>query len=138
MRLLNGLIVVVFLQSWALAGIDSNIAAPGRDAQRSGTGRQPASPDCSGTDQWPARMAFVQLKNDGITDNSKLDFNKTKTTRLASERIGRDLFRQVHRITFSETSGKTIEVITVNDASNDECSMSSVDVYVVGKHLGAK
>ena len=95
-------------------------------------------PDCSGTNRWPTNMAFVHLKNAGITDNSKLDFTKTKTIRLASEKIGKDLYRQVHIVTFTEKSGKTIEVITVNNASEEECSMSDVEVFVVSHHLGAK
>jgi len=39
-------------------------------------------------------------------------------------------------VTFTEKSGKTIEVITRNDASNEECSMSGVEVYVVSNRLG--
>ena len=93
-------------------------------------------PDCTGVDRWPTVMAFAQLKNSHITDNSKVDFTKTKTVRLASEKIGEDLYRQIHHVTFTEKSGKTIEVITVNDASNIECSMSDVDVFVVTEHLG--
>jgi hypothetical protein len=95
-------------------------------------------PDCSGTERWPTKMAFVHLKNAGITDNEKLDFTKTKTVRLASERIGKDLFRQIHHVTFSEKTGNTIEVITVNNASSEECSMSGVDVFVISKHLGGQ
>ncbi len=81
-------------------------------------------------------MAFGYLKDAGITDNYKLDFSKTKTGRLASEKIGKDLYRQIHHITFIEKSGNTIEVITVNDASNEECSMSGIDVFVVNRHIG--
>lgn len=93
-------------------------------------------PDCTGTDRYPTSMAFGYLKDAGITDNYKLDFSKTKTVRLASEKIGRDLYRQIHHITFIEKSGNTIEVITVNDASNEECSMSGIDVFVISRHLG--
>jgi hypothetical protein len=93
-------------------------------------------PDCSGTERWPTKMAFVHLKNAGITDNEKLDFTKTKTVRLASERIGNDLFRQIHHVTFTEKTGNTIEVIAVNNASSEECSMSGVDVFVISKHVG--
>lgn len=71
-------------------------------------------------------MAFVHLKNSRLTDIDLVDFTKTKTERLASEKIGKDLYRQVHHVVFTEKSGKTIEVITSNDASNAECSMSKV------------
>ena len=95
-------------------------------------------PDCTGVDHWPTAMAFVHLKNAGITDNNKVDFTKTKTVRLASEKIGKDLYRQIHQIKFTEKSGIILEVITINDASNEECSMSGVDVFVINKHLGGK
>lgn len=65
-----------------------------------------ADPDCAGVERWPA----------GIITNDKVDWAKTKTVRLASERVGKDLYRQVHRVTFTEGSGNTIEVITVSDA----------------------
>lgn len=83
-------------------------------------------------------MAFVHLKNAKYTDNEKLDFTKTKTTRLASEQIGKNLYRQVHHITFIEKSGNRIEAITINDASNEECSMTGVDVYVVKEKIGGQ
>lgn len=92
-------------------------------------------PDCTGVDRWPTKMAFLDLKDAGLTDNDKLDFSKTKTIRLASEKIGKDLYRQVHYIIFTEKSGNTIEVITSNEVSNEECSMSGVDVFVVKQHL---
>lgn len=95
-------------------------------------------PDCTGVDRWPTAMAFGELKDVGITDNDKLDFTKTKTIRLASEKIGKDLYRQIHHITFVEKSGNTIEVITSNEASSEECSMSDVDVFVISQHLGGK
>jgi len=95
-------------------------------------------PDCGGKEAWPTSMAFVHLKNAGITDNDKLDFSKTKTVRLASEKVGKDLYRQVYLVKFAEKSGKTIEAITMNDASHVECSMSGVEVFVVSQHLNAE
>lgn len=97
-----------------------------------------SDPDCTAVDGWPTNMAFASLKNAGITDNNKIDFTKTRTIRLASEKIGNNLYRQIHIIKFTEKSGKTIEVITINNASNEECSMSGVDTYVISKHLGKK
>jgi hypothetical protein len=83
-------------------------------------------------------MAYARLKNEGVTDSVKLDFTLTKTTRLVSEQIGRDLFRQVHRVVFTEKSGRNIEAITVNDVSNVECSRSGVDVFVIAQHFPAQ
>ncbi len=93
---------------------------------------------CSGVERWATSVAFGHLKNARLTDNHKLDFKKTKTVRIASERIGKDLFRQVHHVVFTEKSGRKIAVITVNDASSEECSMSGVQVYVVTQQLGER
>ncbi|MFZ3037429.1 MAG: hypothetical protein WA112_09190 [Rugosibacter sp.] len=83
-------------------------------------------------------MAFAHLKNAGLTDNDKLDFTKTQTVRLASEKIGKDLYRQIHHVVFTEKAGGKIEVITSNDASNVECSMSGVQVFVISRRLGGE
>lgn len=93
-------------------------------------------PDCTGSERWPASMAFTQLKNAGITNNEKLDFAKTIVTKLASQLAKKNLYRQVHLVVFHEKTGSTIQVITINDASADECSGSPVDVYVISRHLG--
>lgn len=97
-----------------------------------------AHPDCAGVDRWATTMAFVHIKNAGLTDNDKLDFSKTRTVRLASEQIGKNLYHQVHHVVFTEKTGNTIEAITSNDASREECSMSGVEVYVVSRRLGGK
>ena len=94
------------------------------------------SPDCDGVNNWATSMAFTHLKNAGLISNDRTVFSKTKTVRLASEKIGKNLYRQVHQISFTEKSGNKIEVITVNDASHEECSMGDVEVFVVSKHLG--
>lgn len=93
-------------------------------------------PDCTHPDAWPGGMAFVYLKNAGVIDNDSLDVTKTKITRLASERIGKTLYRQVHLVRFIKKSGESIDAITVNDVSPQECSMSDVDVYLVSRRLG--
>lgn len=85
---------------------------------------------------WPKNMAEVHLKNVGITDPTLLDESKTHAVRLASEKIGKDLYRDVYDITFYEKSGRAIEVITSSESSSSECSMSGVDVYVVSKKIG--
>jgi hypothetical protein len=91
------------------------------------------TPDCSGTGDWPTMSTFSRLKFLGIADDVLTA--KTRTTRIASEKIGKDLYRQVHRITFTEVSGKTVEAIVVNNVSSEECSMSSVEIFMVSKHL---
>ena len=93
-------------------------------------------PDCTGTERWPTSIAIVYLKNAGLISKEQLSFSKTRTVRLASEQIEENLFRQVHLITFTEKSGKTIEAITINDASREECSMSEGAVYAVNTTHG--
>ncbi|MEW6229688.1 MAG: hypothetical protein AB1700_16625 [Bacillota bacterium] len=96
------------------------------------------SPDCAGPDRWPTNMALVQLKNAGIADSGQIDFSKTRSTRIVSERIGKDLYRQVHRVIFSKKNGDRIELMTVSDASHDECSMGAVQVFLISKQLGGE
>lgn len=94
------------------------------------------SPDCTYPESWPSSMAFTYLKNNGLVNNEMLDFSKTTIKRLASEKIGKDLYHQVHLVTFCKKTGEQVVVITINNASNEECSMSGVEVYVVSKQLG--
>ncbi len=88
-------------------------------------------PNCTGQESWPASMAFVNLKNARITNNEKVDFNKTTVKRLASEHLKSGIFKQIHFVTFVEKDGTIIEVITINEASFEECSHSDVDVFKV-------
>jgi hypothetical protein len=91
------------------------------------------SPDCA---SWPTNMALTHLKNAGLIDIPSVIEAQTKAVRLASEKIGKDLYQQVYDITFHTRDGKTIEVITKSRASSEECSMSAVDVYVVSNKIG--
>jgi hypothetical protein len=95
-----------------------------------------ASPDCGGPDGWVAMMALTHLKNAGLILMETREFTTTKIVRLASEKIGKDLYRQVHKVTFAHESGDSIVVITMNDASNVECGESGVEVFVVSRDLG--
>jgi len=72
----------------------------------------------------------------GLTDNDKLDFSKTETVMLASEKIRKNLYRQVYHVKFMEKAGNVIEAITVSDASREECSLGDVEVFVISQHLG--
>lgn len=77
-------------------------------------------------------------KNAGLIDNSSIDFSRTKTVRLASQKIGKDLWHQVYDVTYTKKSGEAIEAIAIHDASSEECSMTGVDVCVISKHLAGK
>ncbi len=103
-----------------------------RDANLS---KKISHPNCSGIERWATSMAFVHLKNTGLTDNDMIDFAKTKTKRLASKKIGKYLYVQMNFVVFTEKAGKKIQVITKNEASTEECSMSQVEVFVISKIL---
>ncbi len=94
------------------------------------------TPACSGPNNWAAAMAHVHLKNANLLDNESVDFSKTKVVILASEKVSKDLYRQIHLVTFFEKTGRKIEAITSNEASTHECSMSPVEVFVVSGRLG--
>ena len=87
-------------------------------------------PDCTGPDRYPATMAFVSLKNAGLTDNEKTDFSKIAVTRLVSERISKRIHRQVHYIVLPQKNGSPLEVMTVSNASFDECSEGNLLVFL--------
>jgi hypothetical protein len=90
-------------------------------------------PDCSGG--WPTSMAQGLLKNAGLLKNEEIDFARTKTVQLASEKIGSDLWHQVYLVTFFKKSGETIRAIAVHDASKEECSITGVTLYVISDKL---
>jgi hypothetical protein len=81
-------------------------------------------------------MAFVHLKNAGLVDSDNVEFKSTTVKRLVPERVGKDLFRQVHLVRFVKKTGEVVEVITVSESSSQECSMSGISAYVVSKQLG--
>jgi hypothetical protein len=93
------------------------------------------SPNCSGIQRWATSSAYIALKDKGLLTEEGNDFSKTVTKLIASEKIGKDLYTQVHQITFTNKNGSTVEVITVNNASSEECSMNEVKVYVVAREI---
>ncbi|ASW00487.1 hypothetical protein CJU94_17315 [Paraburkholderia aromaticivorans] len=91
-----------------------------------------APPQCA---SWPKHITPLILKNVGITDPVKIDDAKTRAVRIASEKIGKDLWRDVYDITFHERTGRAIEVITSSEVSSLECSMSDPVVWVVSQKV---
>ena len=94
-----------------------------------------AVPNCSGTGNWPASMAFAAMKNAKLVTNDQIDFSRTKVRRLTSEQVKKGLWRQVHLVQYYRKDGTVLEAITVSDASLDECSMGDVQTFVVSERL---
>ncbi|PIT12886.1 hypothetical protein [Snodgrassella alvi] len=88
------------------------------------------APDCH---NWPMNMTKGWLKNANITNIYNLDVSKTKITLLASEKKEKDLYTQIYHFVFYDKKGKSYEVITKNEASDEECSMSQVNSYLISK-----
>lgn len=91
-------------------------------------------PDCLGIDRWPAAMAGMRLKEQGLSEKAggydKVEVELLASESLPAERHGRPLFRQVHKVVIHD-GGRTFTAITVNTASFEECSESEGDVFVI-------
>jgi hypothetical protein len=92
-------------------------------------------PDCGSPNGWAAPMVFAAMKNAKLITNDEIDFTRTKVMRIASEKIGKDLWRQVYDVRYFRKNGSVVEAIAVSDASREECSMSDVQTFVVSKKL---
>ena len=97
-----------------------------------------SNPDlgCSGPDNWAASSAYGQLKTAGLLQPESVDFSKTHVELLSQQQVGKDLYRQIHEVTFALKSGSIVRAITTSDASSEECSMGNVKVRVVGQVFG--
>jgi hypothetical protein len=93
-------------------------------------------PDCAYQGGFPSSVAHTYLRNAGFFKPGEVNIGKSVTTRLASEKIGKNLYHQVHLVKFIRTSGKEFSVITVSDGSREECSLSDVVVYLISKQYG--
>ncbi|WP_017346228.1 hypothetical protein [Pantoea sp. A4] len=91
---------------------------------------KPVKNDCR---SWPMNMAEVWLKNAKIIDIPDLDESKTEVKLLASEKKPHHLYTNVFRFVFHANDGRKFEVITQNVASDEECSISEVNTYLVSQ-----
>ena len=92
-------------------------------------------PDCH---SWPMKMSETWLQNAGIVAIENLNEPKTKITLLASEKKAKGLYTQIYHFIFYDAIGNSYEIITNNDASYEECSMSGVDVYLIPRSVSYK
>lgn len=90
---------------------------------------------CSSIHSFATSTAYVVLKNMNAINPENVDYNRTQTILLSSQKIGDDLYKEIHHIIFYKKNGKPIEVITINDTSSEECSMSGVDIYLINKKI---
>ncbi len=90
-------------------------------------------PKCDLPTSWASNMAYVYLVNNSIFEKSDVLHDNTLVVRMASERVGADVYRQIHHVTFELKSGQKAEVITSNEASSEECSLGAVDVFLIDR-----
>jgi hypothetical protein len=88
------------------------------------------APDCH---NWPMSMAEAWMQNAEIVDIPSIDESKTKIKLLALGKKKQGLYTQIYHFIFYDRKGSSYEVITKNEASDDECSMSDVDSYLISK-----
>ena len=101
-----------------------------------------AHAECADVGRLAAAIALAHLKQNGLTDNDKVDFEKTQWKQLAVQHLGapeaagKNEYRYVHDIVFTGEHGTNIEVITTSVATQHEsCAMSDTNVYVVSKRF---
>lgn len=97
-------------------------------------------PDCTRKEAWPASVAYTKLKNAGLiasTDHlpNNIPAKNMHVRRLASEALGKGLYKQLHWVQFEAKDKVNISVIVANTASNEECSVEGGDVYLIEKKL---
>lgn len=93
----------------------------------------PAFADVPGCMSWPVSMAEVHLKNAGLLSPGDVDERKITGVLLARQPLKHGFSREVYDLVFHLKSGKTIQVITSNLVTKEECSGGPVDVYIVSK-----
>ena len=92
-------------------------------------------PDCSGAERFPAGVAFGAMKNEGLLTSYNVLWKQVRGRTIASQRIGKNLWRQVFRVTYPLTTGTKVEAIVVEDVSTDECSVSEPQIFLISKAL---
>ena len=130
-------LLLFFVFALCVSGYDQSISGASPRSRKAESETDKANgPQCS--ESWADPMTFATMKNAKLVTNDEINFEKTKSDRIASQKIGKGLWHQVYHITYTKKSGETIEAITVHDASSEECSMTAVEVYVVSKHLSSE
>lgn len=90
-------------------------------------------PDCSGG--WPTAMTYACFKNNNFVTPEEIDFSKTKTMRLISESKSNGKYRQAYFVRFVKKNGEHLDSIAIHDSSDQECSESGVQVFLINKYF---
>lgn len=90
-------------------------------------------PDLSGG--WPTTLTLRVLQDAGLVDAGQIDPAGTQAVRLASEKVGKDLWSQFYLVRFKLRTGNTVEAIAAINASKTADMRSGPVVYVVSKVL---
>jgi hypothetical protein len=75
---------------------------------------------CSGPNSWVSGSAYAQLKNSGLLTPARVDFPKIHVMLLAQQKVGKELYRQIHEITFPLKSGSVVRAVITSNASSQE------------------
>ena len=106
-----------------LAGL---LAFPGQICART-----PDHFDCSGVHNYPFMVAITELQNKGKLQISDVDFSQSRSDEIATRQISRNLQRQVLHLEIHTKGKKVIDVMVVNYASKEECSMPGTKIYLL-------
>lgn len=90
-------------------------------------------PNLSGS--WPTSLTLNVLQGGGLLDAGQIDESGTRAERLASEKVGKDLWNQIYFVRFKLRTGKTVEAIARVSASSAPDMRSGPVVYVVSRVL---
>ncbi|CAM3967667.1 hypothetical protein [Vibrio aerogenes] len=81
---------------------------------------------------WPMEIAKSWLKDRKIIESENiLDASKTQFRKLASEDLKEGLYTDIYFFSFFDKHGKEYDLITQNISSDEECSISEVNIYMV-------
>lgn len=94
----------------------------------------PMSEDSSNLDchNYPMVLAGTWLQENKIA-SAALDLDSIVGEKLAAEKLKKHLVNNVFHFVFKDVQHNRYDIITRNIASDDECSISDVDIYLVSK-----
>lgn len=83
---------------------------------------------------WPMNMGKTWLQDNHIVNENQLLSQKTQFRLLSSEEKTKGQYTDVYFFSFFDKKGKQYNLITQSISSDEECSMSEVNFYLVSKY----